>query len=130
MNISTDTIKVSKSAEYVFKILSNPLKFKGLMPDNLDTFNVADDSEQFEFCLKGLPVIKMKYETKTPFKKIEMVSNSTIQFKLCFEIEEIDETNSGVEIIFEGNFNPMISMIAKQPLQKFIDILGKNVSEL
>ncbi len=45
------------------------------------------------------------------------------------DIEEASDSSSNVQLLFDGKFNPMVAMMVKKPLQKFIDTLIANIGE-
>jgi carbon monoxide dehydrogenase subunit G len=128
MNLTTPVIEVNKSQKDLYHFLSDFNNFAQLMPDNTDKFELTQDG--FLFALKGMPTIKLKLQEKTPFSKIVLASaNEQFPFTLTVNIEEkADKANAN--FIFDGKFNPMISMMVKKPLQKFINTLNNNIQKL
>jgi len=128
MNLNTPTIHVDKSQEELFHFLSDFNNFSQLMPENTDKFELTDNG--FLFALKGMPTIKLKLQEKTPFSKIILASASEqFPFTLTANISKND-TKAKANFEFEGKFNPMISMMVKKPLQKFINTLSDNIEKL
>lgn len=128
MNLNTPEINVNKSQEELYHFLSDFKNFSQLMPENTDKFEITDDG--FLFALKGMPTIKLKLQEKTPFNKIVLASASEqFPFTLTANIQQNgDKAKANFE--FEGKFNPMISMMVKKPLQKFINTLSENIEKL
>ena len=128
MNLETPNIPVQKSAEYLYHFLSDFKNFEQIMPENTETFELRDNG--FVFGLKGMPKIKLKLEEKIPNSKIVLGSAAEqFPFTLVANIIE-DDTKCKVNFKFDGKFNPMISMMVKKPLQKFIDTLSSNLEKL
>ena len=128
MNLDTPNISVQKSAEDLYAFLTNFENFEQIMPENTDKFEVKD--EGFIFALKGMPTIKLKLVEKIPHTKIVLGSASEkFPFSLTANITT-DLEKCKVNFSFEGKFNPMISMMVKKPLQKFIDTLSNNLEKL
>ena len=50
-------------------------------------------------------------------------------FTLSIHINEAG-TGSEVQFLFNGEFNAMMAMMVKSPLQKFINNLSENISKL
>ncbi len=128
MNLSTPEIQVKKSAEELYNFLSDFNNFEQLMPENTDKFEITENG--FLFALKGMPTIKLKLSEKIPFSKISLGSASEqFPFTLTVNIKENgDSANANFD--FSGKFNPMINMMIKKPLQKFIDTLSNNIQKL
>ena len=98
------------------------------MPKNIDKFEAGKDS--FLFALKGMPEIELKLEEVEAPKKIVLGSASEkFPFNLTADIEDASDSSSNVQLLFDGQFNPMVAMMVKKPLQKFIDTLISNIGE-
>lgn len=129
MTLNTPKITVKKNAESLFNFLTDVKNFEQIMPENTDKFEVTDDG--FLFALKGMPTIKLRLGEKTPNSKIVLDSASDkFPFTLIANIEDGDQDNAKVNFDFDGKFNPMITMMVKKPLQKFINALSQNLEEL
>ena len=129
MNLESAKITSQKSDVELFDFLSDVKNFEKLMPDNTDKFEVQDDS--FLFALKGMPEIRLKLQEKIPSNKIVLGSTSDkFPFTLTGNITKSGENSSDVQLIFDGNFNPMVAMMIKNPLQKFINTLIENIEKL
>jgi hypothetical protein len=129
MNLESTKVISQKSDIELFDFLTDLKNFEKLMPVNTDKFEVQDDS--FLFALKGMPEIILKLQEKIPSNKIVLGSTSDkFPFTLTGIITKVDDRSSEVQLIFEGNFNPMVAMMIKNPLQKFINTLTENIEKL
>ena len=98
------------------------------MPENIDKFEAGDGS--FLFALKGMPEIELKLQEVEAPKKIVLGSaNEKFPFSLTADIEDNSASSSNVQLLFDGKFNPMVAMMVKKPLQKFIDTLIGNIEQ-
>ena len=99
------------------------------MPESIEKFEIDGDS--FVFGLKGMPEIRLVLKEKTPYSKIVLgAASSKMPFTLSLVIKEITAQSSEVQLIFEGAFNPMVSMMVKKPLTKFIETLTDSIEKL
>ncbi|CAM1353190.1 SRPBCC family protein [Tenacibaculum insulae] len=129
MNIEGNKIVVKKSTQEVFNFLIKLENFEQLMPENTQKFEVDGDS--FIFGLKGMPEIRLVMKEKTEFSNITLgAASSKLPFTLAADIDEVSENESNVVLKFEGDFNPMMAMMVKKPLTKFIDTLTENIAKL
>jgi len=129
MNLEAQKIIVQKSSKEIFELLTDLKNFEGLMPENKEKFEVDGDS--FIFGLKGMPEIRLVLEEKTEYSKIVLgAASSKLSFSLTLNINEIDEKTSETQLLFNGDFNPMMAMMVKSPLQKFINALTENMAKL
>ncbi len=130
MNLESPKVTVEKSAEYIFKALSKVENFEKLMPDTIAKFEVLDENA-FIFGLKGMPEIKLKMNEKTPNSKVVLgAASDKLPFTLTSNIETISETSASVKLDFVGEFNPMIGMMIKGPITKFLESLAENMHKL
>ena len=126
MQLESPKITVQKSNQEIFDFLSNVENFGKIMPENIDKFEANEDS--FIFALKGMPEIKLKLKEVVQGEKIVLGSASEkLPFSLTANIAEKESNSSDVQLLFEGNFNPMMAMMVKGPLQKFINTLISNI---
>ena len=129
MNIEGNRVVVEKSQKETFEFLSDLKNFEQLMPESIQKFEVDGDS--FIFGLKGMPEIRLVLKEKTPFNKIVLgAASSKMPFTLEVSITETGTDVSEVQMFFNGEFNPMISMMVKKPLTKFMETLIDNIEKL
>ncbi|PWG06429.1 SRPBCC family protein [Polaribacter aquimarinus] len=129
MNINGNTVTLEKSAEEVFTFFSDLNNFKEIMPENIQKFEVDGDS--FLFGLPGMPEIRLVLKEKTEFSNITLgAASSKLPFTLAANINEIKENKTEIELKFEGDFNPMMAMMIKKPLTKFVGTLTENIGKI
>ena len=130
MNLESPKVIVEKSSEYLFNALSDVTNYEKLMPDNIAKFEVLGD-DIFNFGLSGMPEIKLRLKEGTPNSKILLVAASDkLPFSLNASINEISPNSSEVQLDFEGDFNPMMAMMIKGPITKFMETLVNNMQKL
>jgi carbon monoxide dehydrogenase subunit G len=129
MNLESPKVNVAKSAEYLFNALNDVKNFEKLMPENIAKFEVIDEN-CFEFGLKGMPEIKLVKKGGTPNSQIVLgAASSKLPFTLTANLTEVNDTTD-VQLVFEGEFNPMMAMMIKGPITKFIETLAENMGKL
>ena len=129
MEISSSIARVDHSTEQLFSKLSSVETYEGLMPEGA-TFSKIDDS-RFRFKLGGMPEIGLTIGDKQPNESIVLTSSSEkISFSLRGQLTKIAETQSSVQLHFEGHFNPMMAMMVKKPLTQFMESLISNIHKL
>lgn len=130
MNLESPKVTVEKSAEYIFNALTDVKNFEKLMPENIAKFEVLGD-DIFNFGLKGMPEIKLRMKDKTPHSKIVLsAASDKLPFSLIANIDSLSEKSSSVKLDFEGEFNPMMAMMIKGPISKFLETLATNMVKL
>lgn len=129
MNLETNKITVPKSEKEIFEFLSKMDNFEQLMPENIQKFEVDGDS--FLFGLKGMPEIRLVLKEKTPYSQLVLgAASSKLPFTLTANVNKLSDNSSEVQLLFEGDFNSMMTMMIKSPLQKFINTLSENLRKL
>ncbi|MBN9285803.1 MULTISPECIES: SRPBCC family protein [Flavobacterium] len=130
MNLESPKVNVEKSAEYLFDSLTDVKNFEKLMPENIAKFEVLDENA-FIFGLKGMPEIKLKMKDKVaPNKVVLGAASDKLPFTLTANINALTANTSEVQLLFTGEFNPMMAMMVKGPIGKFIETLAGNMNKL
>jgi carbon monoxide dehydrogenase subunit G len=127
MNLESPKVTIEKSSEDVFNFLSNIKNFESLMPESISKFEVLGD-DTFLFALKGMPEITLKKKEVTPPNKIVLgAAGGKLDFSLTANIQNLSENSSDVQLLFNGDFNPMMAMMIKGPIGKFIETLATSI---
>jgi hypothetical protein len=130
MNLESPKVTVSKSAQELFDLLTDVRNFEKLMPENIAKFEVIGD-DAFIFGLKGMPEIKLKMKEKVaPNKVVLGAASDKLPFTLTASIDAVSDNTSDVKLDFVGEFNPMMAMMIKGPIGKFIETLATNMNKL
>ena len=77
------------------------------MPEG-STFTKIDDN-RFRFKFGGMPEIGLTIGDKQPNESIVLTSsNDKISFSLRGQLTKVSETQTDVQLQFDGDFNPMM----------------------
>ena len=130
MNLTSKKVSVQKSAADLCVFLSDVKNFEKLMPENISKFEVIKENA-FIFALKGMPEIALEVkEVNAPNQvKLGAISDK-LPFNLIGNIEKETENSAQAELQFEGDFNPMMAMMIKAPITKFLETLISNLEKL
>ena len=127
MQLDSEKIVVNKSSKEVFEFLSKVENFEKLMPENISKFEVLSE-DSFLFALKGMPEIALKTKELVPPNKIVLgAAGGKIDFSLIGNINALNQDQSEVSLTFTGDFNPMMAMMIKGPITKFLETLSTNI---
>ena len=78
-----------------------------------------------------MPEIKLKMKEKTaPNKVVLGAASDKLPFTLAANIDAVSDSSCAVKLDFEGDFNPMMAMMIKGPIGKFIETLAVNMGKL
>jgi len=127
MKLESPKVSLEKPAQEVFDFLTTVDNFKQLMPENISKFEVLD-ADKFLFALSGMPEIVLKKKSMEPPHTVVLgAAGGKLDFSLTAKIESISASQSDVQLTFEGDFNPMMAMMIKNPITKFIETLAENI---
>ena len=130
MEITASKISVNKSQEALYSFLLKVKNFKELMPENTTKFEVLHP-KAFVFALKGMPEIALEVKEEFPYNKIILgAMTDKIPFNLTGIITPETEETSQLQLQFQGNFNPMMAMMIKGPITKFLETLTANIKKI
>jgi hypothetical protein len=124
VNIESEISQINIPARNAFTYLSDLNNWQGLMPKEVTKWESQND--HCSFVLGGMATIGMRIQ--------EIVSHSTIKLKsegkspFSFDLEVIlQETGSDtceVKLLFNGDMNMMMRMMAEKPLTNFFNYLS------
>jgi carbon monoxide dehydrogenase subunit G len=127
MKLSTKELEIPKSKSELQDVLNHVEDFKNLIPSQVDNLEV--DGNIIRFQILGGTTIEL--EKQPPMDdKIHFISKGKVSFDLFVHLKEISSDSTEVYLEFEGNLNPMVAMMAKKPLQNFIDTIQNNIAQL
>lgn len=114
----------------MFNFLTSVENYEQVMPENLEKFRVTG-ADSFLFSLKGMPEIELEIkETRKPELIVLGSTSDKLNFAIDLVIEPAGENQSQVQLLFNGKFNAMMSMMVKGPLKKFINTLSQNIQKV
>ncbi len=116
--------KIEEKDETIFQFLSNFRNFENLIPeDKISNWEATEDSCRFS--ITGIGEVGLKIVDKEPYKVIKYSGDNlaTVDFNLWIQIKQLEEKDTRVKITFKADLNPMLSTLAKKPLQEFVNIL-------
>ena len=130
IEITGSRITINKTAEEVFNFLSEVRNFESLMPENIDKFQVLSENG-FLFALKGMPEIALeKKSEQAPNQLVLGAKSDKLPFTLTGNIQQEGPNQCVVQLHFAGDFNPMMAMMIKGPITKFIDTLSEGLGKI
>tara|TARA_B100000575_G_C23063518_1_gene612328 strand:- start:497 stop:895 length:399 start_codon:yes stop_codon:yes gene_type:complete len=127
MNLESKKLIIDKSAKEIYNFLTEVKNFKKLMPDGVNKFELLNNNE-FIFGLNGMPEITLIKKLEIPTEKIVFESSAEkLDFSLEASVNSLESNKSEIQLKFNGKFNPMMAMMIKGPISKFIEILAINI---
>ena len=130
MNLESPKVTTQKSQQEMFNFLNTVENYEQVMPSSLEKFQVTG-SDSFLFSLKGMPQIELQIkETREPELIVLGSTSEKFDFSIDLMIEPAGESQSDVQLFFNGKFNAMMAMMVKGPLNKFITTLSENIQKV
>ena len=130
MTIESPKTTVNKTPQEVYDFLMNVENFEKIMPENKSKFELLE-KDKFVFALSGMPEIVLKLkESHAPNKIVLGAASDKLPFTLTGDIQTLEGGKSEVQLVFDGDFNPMMAMMIKGPITKFIGSLSENLGKL
>lgn len=130
LNIQGKIVEVNNSNEEVYKFLSDFNNFEKLLPsDRVSNFKSDSDSCAFE--IKGLASIGMRISEKEAPSKIHVKSDgkNPFPFTLDLLVNPLTESSCTAQLVFNGDMNAFLKMMAEKPLTNFFNMLADNLQE-
>lgn len=129
LSLKSRTVSLSKTPAEVYDHFVALENYEKIMPESIEKFEL--DGSSFLFVLKGMPEIRLVLKEKTPSTQIVLgAASSKLDFALTLSIEETPSHNAEVNLLFEGEFTPMMNLMVKKPLTNFINTLADQMEAL
>jgi carbon monoxide dehydrogenase subunit G len=131
LKLTSKTGKANAKQEVVFNYISDFRNFANLLPaERLENTEITKDS--IRFGLPGLGDIGLNIAEQHPFDQlvINAIEGTAADFTFWINILPMDENASQVSVILNANLNMFMEMMAKGPLQQFLDLMIDKVEDI
>jgi carbon monoxide dehydrogenase subunit G len=131
LKLDSKTSIVKGSPEVVYNYISDFRNFAHLLPsDQLQHVEVTGDA--LTFGINGLGNIGMKITGKHPNTQlvIKAMDDSAADFTFWINIGEASGNTSQVNLTLQSNLNMFLEMMAKGPLQQFINLIVDKLADV
>jgi carbon monoxide dehydrogenase subunit G len=131
MKLESKTGKIANRNEVVYNFLSDFDNFKNLIPAD-KVKNFSSDGDSCKFTVDMIGETGFRIIEKEPFKliKLSSLTQSKFDFLLWIQLKEIENDSTAVRLTMDVNLNPMLEMMAKKPLQTFLDTLVDQLEKI
>ncbi len=128
--IESKQLDIKTSAKNIFAYLSDFNNFGNLMPPQISNWQSTTDT--CSFTIQNMATLAMRIKEKTEPVKLTIVSEapSPFPFELICEFEEVSENDCRSRIRFNADMNPMLALMAKNPLQNFVNMLNEQLRKI
>jgi carbon monoxide dehydrogenase subunit G len=124
LNIESKSGLAKGSQETVYNFISDFRNFNRLLPsEHLRNLEITGDTIRFN--LDGLGPVGLKIAERTPSSQLVITGteNSSASFTFWFNIRAVSDSQSEVNLILQANLNMFLEMMARGPLQQFVDLM-------
>lgn len=128
VKIESKKVEIKRNVEFVYEYLADFTHFSMVANDKIENFKATQD--RCSFTIKGMTDMGLKIISRLPNESIT-ISNDTdvpssmpLNFLIIFEFERVEPYVTKVIVKMELNANPMIAMMVKKPLEKFVNSLA------
>jgi carbon monoxide dehydrogenase subunit G len=111
-------------------MLSDFDNFEALLPeDKIKNWESAGDTCRFE--VDGVGSVGLKIIDREENKTIKYSADGKVPFNffLWIQLKEVEAEECRLKVTLDANLNPMIKMVARGPLEKFVGILADGIAE-
>ncbi len=117
--------------ETVFNYIADFRNFSGLLPqDRLNNLQITQ--EKIVFDIQGLGTVGLEIKDKQPCSMLTVGASedSSADFTFIVYIQESEKNISEVKLKLNANLNMFLEMMARNPLQQFVDLMVDKLSEV
>lgn len=128
VKIESKKVEIKRNVEFVYEYLSDFTHFSMVANDKIENFKATQD--KCSFTVKGMTDMGLKIISRMPNESItitndtDVPSSMPLNFLIIFEFEKVEPYVSKVIVKMELDANPMIAMMVKKPLEKFVNSLA------
>jgi hypothetical protein len=128
VKIESKKVEIKRNVEFVYEYLADFTHFSMVANDKIENFKATQD--RCSFTVKGMTDMGLKIIARVPNESIT-ISNDTdipssmpLNFLIIFEFERLEPYVTKAVVKMELDANPMIAMMVKKPLEKFVNSLA------
>lgn len=124
MKLESKIGKLAVQDEKAYNFITNFNNFKHLIPEG-KVKNWLSDENSCSFSVDPIGDVGFKIIEKEPFKLVKLSNQekTKIDFFLWVQLKQVENNDTRVKLTMEVKLNPFMEMMAKKPLQEFIDKL-------
>ncbi len=128
VKIESKKVEIKRNVEFVYEYLSDFTHFSMVANDKIENFKATQD--KCSFTVKGMTDMGLKIISRMPNESItitndtDVPSSMPLNFLIIFEFERVEPYVTKVIVKMELDANPMIAMMVKKPLEKFVNSLA------
>ncbi|MFN5317796.1 MAG: SRPBCC family protein [Bacteroidia bacterium] len=128
LEIKTTPQQIAASSDIVFQFLADLNNLQNLMPDRVEGWQ--SDADKCTFTIKGMATIEMQVKERNPNSSIVLESFGKSPFPFTLSSSLVDKDGgTEVSLVFQGDMNPFMKMMAEGPLRNFFNQLAEKLPQ-
>jgi carbon monoxide dehydrogenase subunit G len=130
MNIISATQTIDKPASEVYSFIKDFRNFEHLMPAQVQDYKASYDECSFEISGMGSVWLEMKERVEDTNVVAASTGNTAINFDLSINLSPQSPGQCTAVAELNAKLSPMLSMIARKPLNNFINMMVEKLKEV
>lgn len=128
-HIKSKAVNVAASPSRIFDFISDFNNLEKLMPEKVVDWNSTMTT--CTFTIQGMATLNMKQGQNKANELVNMVADgkNPFQYDLNTYITANSEESSEIYLQLNADLNPMLAMMAKKPLENFVNILAEELAK-
>lgn len=124
MKLESKIGKLNERDEKVYNFITDFNNFKHLIPEG-KVKNWKSDKDSCSFTIDLIGDIGFKILEKQPFSLVKLTNqeDNKTEFSLWVQLKQMEANDTRVKLTMDVKLNPFMEMMAKKPLQEFLDKL-------
>lgn len=129
MLFKSEYIDTSKSEKEMYALVSDMRNIPSMLPEQ--AVNVKADADTLAFTVQGMGSITLSVSQRVPYSLVQLVPVGKVPFPFVFSIH-IASTGDKCRVMFEidAELNPLMSMMAKRPLQNLVNMMAEKAATI
>jgi carbon monoxide dehydrogenase subunit G len=123
---------IEQDSDKIYSFLSNFNNFKNIVPaDKVENWESTEENCSFD--VQGVGKANMQIIEKEPSKLVKIEgavdAMANISFKMWIQLKEVEQRDTKFKITMDPQLNPMMQMMAKKPLEEFMNMLVNQIEQ-
>ena len=116
--------KIQSSQKTVYDFLSDFNNFEQFIPGDKAKDWKSDESK-CSFKVDGIGEVGLEIMEREPNKLIKITGSgmANVEFYMWIQLKDLEENDTRVKLTMKADLNPMIKMVATNPLKNFLEII-------
>ncbi len=130
MQIESNKQIIDRPVNDVYSFIEDFRNFEHLMPEQVKNYQATRNNCSFE--ISGMGEVSLEMSERIEFSKVISVSSGStaVKFELIVNLNTENTGQCGVMVELNAELSAMLAMIAKNPLEYFINTLVSKLKEV